>query len=246
MNTRPEASLGGLSAHSAAPHSCSAHTRYEVLSALPLLKDLPQSEIAELHAQTRAPGYRAEETIYQAGQRAEHLFVVATGTVKLTRTAVSGQSIVTEVLGPGESFGAMADLDTYPDSAIAMRPSCVLTVSMTLIRRLMERYPQLSMTTLDQLSRRYEQSRQLISRLSADSVEARIAAALLELIDKLGERRGDGVVVSVTQQDLASMVGTTPESVSRTLGRLRAQGIVATGRGHTEILDAQRLEALAV
>lgn len=242
---RSEAQFGELSEHSAAPHACSAHTRHEVLSNLPLLKDLPQSEIAELHAQTKAPGYRAEETIYQAGQRAEHLFVVATGTVKLMRTAVSGQSIVTEVLGPGEAFGALADLATYPDSAIAMRPTCALTVSMTLIRGLMERYPQLSMTTLDQLTRRYEQSRQLISRLSADSVEARIAAALIGLMDKLGERKGDGVVISVTQQDLASMVGTTPESISRTLGRLRSQGIVATGRGHTEVLDASRLEELA-
>ena len=112
-----------------------------MLSALPLLTDLPQSEIVELHAQTRAPGYHTEDAIYQVGQRAEHLFVVATGTVKLMRTAVSGQSIVTEVLGPGESFGALGDLDTYPDSAIAMRPTCALKVPMTLIRQLMERYP---------------------------------------------------------------------------------------------------------
>ena len=101
------------------------------------------------------------------------------------------------------------------------------------------------MTTLDQLSLRYEQTRQLVSRLSTGSVESRIAAALIDLMDKLGERRGDGVVISVTQTDLASMVGTTPESVSRTLARLRTQGIVATGRGHTQVLDAHRLEELA-
>lgn len=241
-----EPTLGDLPEHSAAPHACSSQVLHHVLHTLPLLQKLPSSAVAELQARTQAPGYHTEEQIYQAGQSAEHLFIVATGTVKLVRTTAAGQNVVTEVLGPGEVFGAMAeDMQTYPDNAVAMRPTCAVRIPVSVIRGLMERYPQLSMTTLDQLFHRYEQSRQLISRLSADSVEVRTAAALVALMDKLGQPRGPAVTVPVSQTDLASMVGATPESISRTLGRMRSQGIVATGRGHTEVLDVQRLELLA-
>jgi CRP/FNR family transcriptional regulator, nitrogen oxide reductase regulator len=111
----------------------------------------------------------------------------------------------------------------------------------------MRRQPSVALAVLDDLAHRLEQSRQRVTHMSAGTVEQRVAAALLRLVTVVGEPRDGGVLLQVplTRADLASMAGTTTESASRAMSRLRSDRIVESGRRWTAVLDVPRLRALS-
>ena len=99
---------------------------------------------------------------------------------------------------------------------------------------------------LEAVSQRLAESQEIVKQLSADTVEQRIASALLRLVGKLGEARGQGVLIQLpfSRQDLAAMTGSTPETVSRVMSRFEEDGLIKSGRKWVTILDIQRLEEL--
>lgn len=238
-----------LTERSAAPHVCPISVRHEVLSRMPLFAGLTQEDIRDIQPLVRSRGHHAGDMIYRTGDEANNLFLVASGTVKLLRTSARGQDVITNILGPGEGFGALGFLDepTYPDSAEAMTVACVLEVSTDLFKEFTARYPRLTLTVLAEVLHRFEQAQQTIRRLSADNAKQRIAAALLSLADKLGAARDGSLALELplTRVDVASLTGLTPETVSRVMSRLCDDGIVDTGRRWTIILNRSRLAAEA-
>lgn len=238
-----------LTERSAAPHTCSSSVRLEVLSRMPLFAELTCADIRDLEPLVRSRGYRAGEIVHRVGDMANSLFVVASGTVKLLRPSVHGQNVVTNVLGPGEGFGTLGILgeSTYPDTAEAMKVSCVLEISSDIFGDVMGRYPRLALTVLDEVLHRFEQAQQTIRRLSADNAKQRVAAALLALVDKLGVAQDGAFALELplSRVDLAALTGLTPETVSRVMSRLRDDGTVDTGRRWTVVLDRTRLAAEA-
>lgn len=251
--TQPEETMTGrerrrlpLTERSAAPHTCSSSVRLEVLSRMPLFAELTSADIRDVEPLVHSHGYHAGEMVHRAGDVANSLFVVASGTVKLLRPSVHGQNVVTNILGPGEGFGTLGILgeSTYPDSAEAMTVSCVLEISSDLFNDVMGRYPRLALTVLDEVLHRFEQAQQTIRRLSADNAKQRVAAVLLALVDKLGvaQECAFALEIPLTRVDVAALTGLTPETVSRVMSRLRDDGIVDTGRRWTVILDRTRLE----
>lgn len=238
-----------LTERSAAPHACSSSVRLEVLSHMPLFAELTCADIRDLEPLVHSRGYRDGEKVHRAGDMANSLFIVASGTVKLLRTSEHGQNVLTNILGPGEGFGTLGILgeSTYPDTAEAMAVSCVLEIASDHFNDILGRYPHLALTVLDEVLHRFEQAQQTIRRLSADSAQQRVAAALLGLVDKLGVAQDRALVLEVplTRVDVAALTGLTPETVSRVMSRLRDAGIVDTGRLWTVILDRTRLAAEA-
>lgn len=238
-----------LTDRSAAPHNCSASTRREVLGRVSLFSELNSQELHDIERLVPSRGCHAGDTIYRTGDEATRLFVVASGTVKLLRPSAQGRDVVTNILGPGESFGTLGILDepTYPDSAEAMTASCVLEISTDLLKYVMERHPRLALTVLDEVLQRLEQAQQTIRRLSADNAKQRVSAALLTLADKFGAARDESISLEIplTRVDLSALTGLTPETVSRVVSRLSEEGIIVTGRRRTTVLDRMRLAAEA-
>ncbi|MBI2244212.1 MAG: Crp/Fnr family transcriptional regulator, partial [Nocardioides sp.] len=136
---------------------------------------------------------------------------------------------------------------TYPDTAMALTVSCVLRISAAALRQVMNRHPAVALAVLDEVSHRLEEAQQTVRRLSGGTVEQRVASSLLVLADQLGEPRDGGVLLQLplTREDLASMTGTTTESVSRTLSKWRRAGLIETGRRWTSLTDRAALAAIA-
>jgi CRP-like cAMP-binding protein len=90
------------------------------------------------------------------------------------------------------------------------------------------------------------EAQDIVKQLSAYTVEQRIASALLRLAGKLGESRGNDVLIQLpfSRQDLAAMTGSTTETVSRVMSRFGEAGVVKSGRKWVTIIDAKRLEEL--
>lgn len=107
-------------------------------------------------------------------------------------------------------------------------------------------YPDVTRKVLEAVSKRLTESQEIVKQLSAYTVEQRIASALLRLAGKLGETRGQGVLIQLpfSRQDLAAMTGSTTETVSRVMSRFAEDGLVKSGRKWVTITDKKRLEEL--
>jgi CRP-like cAMP-binding protein len=231
------------------PDVCSTHLRLRLLGKVPFFAGLSAPALDAVNRLFRDAGYTPGETIYTEGQPAERLCVVATGKVKLVRHALDGQEVILGLLGQGELFGSLALLGAqcHPESALAHTTACVLIITPQDFQSILFQHPQVALNVLEVVSRRLDESQDRIRQLSADPAERRVAHALLKLGETLGEERGGECLlqVPVSRQDLASMTGTTPETVSRILSQFRREGLVRSGRQWIAITDHRRLSQAA-
>jgi CRP-like cAMP-binding protein len=232
-----------------APHMCSVELRLNILRRVPFFAGLAAADLAAINRRFHERGYAAGETIYVAGDVALRLYVVAVGKVKVVRHTLAGQDIVLDVLAPGELFGALSALGDaeYPDTAQALTPCCVLEIAAEDFQAILRDHPAVALAALDIVVGRLEAAHEQIHQLSAQSAASRVAAALLALSRKLGQPHDDALLIQMplSREDLAAMTGATAETVSRIMSKLRAEGVIRSGRQWVAIADPARLAAIA-
>ncbi|HET7415864.1 MAG TPA: Crp/Fnr family transcriptional regulator [Arthrobacter sp.] len=231
-------------------HACSAGDRLTVLSQVPFFTGLSTAELRDINVRIRAAWYRAGEAVYRMGESGSCLFIVASGAVKLVRPSGSGQSVLLEVITPGGSFGALGSsaASCYGETARSLDGSCILMLTGADSRLILRQHPSVALAALDDLAHRLEKSHQAIRQLSADTVEQRVAATLLGLDEKLRQYAPDGISqprIPLSRGELASMAGTTAESVSRVMSQWRGRRIILSGRRWTTISDHDALAEMA-
>lgn len=231
------------------PGHCSPGLRMRILGDVPYFRDLPAQALEFVNGRFRALDYPAGMAIYHEGEPAKSLFLVAHGKAKLLQHSRAGDEIVLDLLTQGELFGGLAVLGQrrYPQTAIAQTACCVLAITTADFRELLRTYPEVALTALDAVADGLAAAHDRIRAISTLSVEARVATILLRLADRLGEADQGGIVIQspLSQQDLAAMMGTTAETVSRAISGLRRSGCLETGRQWIRICDRAALERVA-
>ncbi len=231
------------------PAVCSLEYRLKIIGRLPFFRHLPSEAIVEINRLFEDMDVMAEQTIYFEGDPGEHLFLVATGKVKLLRHTALGRDVLLDILRGGEYFGSLALLGGrgYTDTAVAQTDCCILQISSTNFEKILNHYPDVSLKVLHAVGQRLEESQEIVKQLSVYSADQRIAAALIRLAKKMGEQKEEGMLIQLpfSRQDLAAMTGATVETVSRVMSRFADEGLVTTGRKWVEIRDFQGLEQIA-
>lgn len=231
------------------PHECPRPVRLHVLSRAPYFVGLTEAELDRIDALMRTRTVAEGETVYRAGDPADALYVVAEGRVKLAQATADGTQTVTDVLVPGEVFGAMGTLGepSHLQTATALVPSCVLRIGQADFRGVLANDARIGLRVLDDVAARLARAQSDVGETS-EPVAQRVATVLLRLADKLGKDRGaQGVLLEVplSRADLAGLARSTPESVSRVMSRWKREGVVDSGRRWTAVLDRVRLQAEA-
>jgi CRP-like cAMP-binding protein len=231
------------------PAVCSANLRLSILKQAPFFSGLQEADIALINKQFREYGYRSGEPIYFSGETAAHVYLVASGQVKLLQHTTSGQDVLLNILKPGDYFGsltAVAD-ELYSETALAHTAVCVLGIRTESFRTILGRNPSITLKILDITAKRLLETQETVRRLSTDSVERRIAANLLKLAYKVGEITGEGMLIQMplSRDDLAQMTGTTTETTSRVISQFQKEGLVRSGRQWLAVVDISRLEKVA-
>lgn len=231
------------------PSACTTDHRRRILRNVPFFQDLSNDAVAAINERFRAFAYEADETIYQSGERASELHVVADGHVRLVRYAQDGHKVMLDVLAPGEIFGGLSMLgdSAYAEAAEAQTDCCALGISAAEFRDTLQQHPAVAMRVLDHTSERLRTAHEAIEGLSAHSVQIRIASLLIQLGDKLGESSPEGLLIQIplSRRDVASMTGTTPETASRILSDFREAGLIESGRQWIALRDVARMTELA-
>jgi CRP/FNR family transcriptional regulator, nitrogen oxide reductase regulator len=233
---------------SADPHACSHDVRVRALAAAPLFRSLTVAALTEVDARCGMRGVAAGEAVHLAGRPAQRLYVVATGSVKLTRATADGAEVLVDVLGSGGFLGALPALgeETYREAAWALTPGCLLSLTTADLDAVMDAHPVVARDALAAVGRRLRVAQASVERAASASVEERLAATLLLLAARLGRRHDGATLIDapLSRDELASLAGCAPETASRLLARWEREDHVRTGRRWVAIVDRAALEAL--
>jgi len=220
-----------------------------VLRASPVFAGLPVREVEALAALAVEEPVRARDYVFMEGDPAHSLYLVKSGHVRIVRQGRAGRDVVLELLGPGEVFGGVAVMEQrpYPASAQASEPSAVVKISAEAVRALAARHPSIIREMALMMGRRLRSAHDSVKALAVDPVEARLAAALLRLVAREGERVPDGVTLGfhLTRQALADMTGTTVETTIRVVSRWIKDGLVSDDEHRLVLRDTEALRTLA-
>jgi CRP/FNR family transcriptional regulator, polysaccharide utilization system transcription regulator len=186
-------------------------------------------ELENLSKDRKVRRYTKRENIFLEGDEPLHLFFIASGKVRMSKMNDEGKEYTVGLLGPGEFLGYLPLLtDTSQDvSATAMEDTELCIIPKEDFISLVHRNHDVSMKFIKMLSNDLaEKERQLLD-LAYNSVRQRVAEALLQLSLKYRKEGEERFSISISRNDLASMVGTATESLIRTLSDLRDEGFVS-------------------
>ena len=219
----------------------------KVLGCAPLFSMLQKEEMDFLVRRAVPREFSAGENIFTEGEPCQGLYVVETGRIKIFKISAGGREQVLAIDGPGASVAELPVFDdgNYPASASAVSAARLVFVSKQDFRALCLEHPQVALRVLKVIGGRLRRLVGIIEELSFTTVRHRMAALLVNMAKRSGTKtaRGTEFMLPATQQDIAGMIGTVRELVSRNLGRLQAEEII-TLEGKTVIVpDLARLEA---
>jgi CRP/FNR family transcriptional regulator len=217
-----------------------------VLSRVPIFSDLSDAELRFLADRAVTKRYAAGELVFSEGDPCAGLYAIESGDVRLFKTSAGGREQVLTVEHAGNSVAELPVFDggNYPASAAAATDCSLLFVSRNDFRTVCLDHPQVALKVLRMVGLRLRRLVGIIEELSFTTVRHRLAALLLRLADEAGYRSGRAQFeLTVTNQELASRIGTVRELVSRNLSRFQAEGLIHMEGKAITIPDIARLEA---
>ncbi|MBN1142689.1 MAG: Crp/Fnr family transcriptional regulator [Deltaproteobacteria bacterium] len=220
-------------------------TLAETIAAIPLFEGLSPEQSQALAAIARQSSFQKGERIFSEGDEGRGLHVVASGKVRVFKLSPAGKEQILHIFGPGDPFGEIALFSgrSFPAHAEAHDDCEVLFFPRREFAACIAADPSLAFNMLAVLSQRLRRFAQLIEDLSLKEVPGRLAAHLLFLSRRDGGR--DRVTLEVTKGQLASLLGTIPETLSRILARMSRQGLIEVDGARIVLRQIEVLRALA-
>tara|TARA_B100000029_G_scaffold99470_1_gene89626 strand:+ start:1271 stop:1957 length:687 start_codon:yes stop_codon:yes gene_type:complete len=210
-----------------------------LLNRINIFSDLSEQDCKNLQSLCKPRNYLKNSMIILEEEYGDLVFVVKTGTIKITRVNDEGKEVILALLGPGEMFGELAILDGEARSANALaQENCeLLAINREDFLDILKNHFSVSYNVMCELAKRLRKSDQQIEALSLSDAEHRIGVSLLNLAEDMGViRKGKVTIQNLPfQQDIANMAGTSRETVSRVLKILENKNMISK-EGHTLII----------
>ena len=215
-----------------------------------VVRDLFSSLLPEQRARFEGAAlqhaYRAHESIFHEGTPALAVYCVRSGTIKLFRRMRDGEEIVVGVRGPGDLVGLRGVLSGIPygSTATTMDPSIVCAIPGVVFLELVRENGNLAYRLLARLARESRLMEEQLVERTHSRVAKRVARFLVRQLQggaPTASAPSQGHGVSSSREELAQLIGTTPETLSRTLHGLAADGVLALDRKSIRVLDLPSL-----
>jgi len=219
-----------------------------ILKKIYLFSGLQDNDLETLARIALRRDFPRETTIFWEGKEAQGFYILLSGRVKLVKSSFDGKEYILRLVAPGETMGEAAVLaeSTYPVSAVALEDCQTLFFPKADFLNLLTASPRLARNMLATMSHLlYHLTRQL-EDLSLKEVSARLAKYLLERCrESHGQvARGLSFDLPVTKTHLAAYLGTISETLSRTLARFKALGLIQVDKGRITIQEPELLEKI--
>lgn len=218
----------------------------EHLAEIPLFKGLPRVHLESLASISIEKTFNKDRVIFFEGSESTGFYIVISGKVKIYKLSPEGKEQILHFFGPGEPFGEVPAFtgDPFPAYAEAIEETGVLFFPKNAFVNLIKKDPSLALNMLAVLSHRLQRFTNVIENLSLKEVPGRLAAYLVYSSEN--EKGAHEFSLDISKGQLASLLGTIPETLSRILTRMVKQGFIdSDGKRFIKILDRGGLEELA-
>jgi CRP/FNR family transcriptional regulator len=218
----------------------------DFISKVPLFEGLIDEQVQWLAEIVEVKKYARGKVIFTEGEEATGLHILRIGRIKIYKLSTEGKEQILHIFGPGEPFGEVAVFagSQFPAYAEALDSSETLFFPRKKFIELITKDPSLAMNMLAMLSKRLKYFTQLVENLSLKEVPQRLAAYLL-VLGNTKDRDGT-VELDIAKGQLASLLGTIPETLSRILNKMTGQGYIEVDGRQIKLLDRQSLESISM
>lgn len=219
------------------------------LSEVAIFQDLSPDEMAALARSAPMKEVAAGTIFYSPDDAAEVLFILKKGRVKLYQLTPDGRALTMHIYEAGSIFGEMALLGQgmHGSFAQAMTPCVLCLMSRDHVQRLLFGDPRIAMRIAEALGTRLASVENRLFDFAFRRVPERLARLLLQLAQPHRALLSftQRMEVRYTHEELADMIGTTRETVTKLLNEMRSRGLVELQRGRITLLDMNGLQRLA-
>lgn len=209
-----------------------------------LFQALPEQSLARVAALATRRSVGKGQVVFSQGDPGDALFAIASGRVRISATASSGQEVFLSIMEPGDTFGEIAVMDdlTRTAAATALEETTLLVIKREDFLELLEQEPKLALHLLRLLCARLRWTSEIVEDSAFLNPPARLAKRLLVLTTLHGRPTdNDALMLSISQAELARFLGYSRQIVNHYLRDWQEAGWVQLQRGRITILDTQAL-----
>ncbi len=217
----------------------------DVIATIPIFNGLPGDQIAAIKQIAIEKQINKGEIIFSEGEEGNGFFVIAEGRVKIFKVSAEGKEQILHIFGPGQPFGEVPVFagQRFPATAQALEKTRALFLPRAAIVDLIAANPSLALNMLAVMSTKLRQFAVQIENLSLKEMPARLAFYLIFLAEE--QDADDVITLKISKGQLASILGTIPETLSRIFAKLSGQNLIRVEGKKITLLDRAGLEDLA-
>ncbi|NLJ83536.1 MAG: Crp/Fnr family transcriptional regulator [Halanaerobiaceae bacterium] len=197
-------------------------------------------EISQLLGRKTFP---AGSTIFYEGEKGESVYFLKKGRIKALKSNVDGEEQILEILQAGDVFGEVVlfGIEEYPATTVAMEDVDLLSLSRSKFKEYFYQNPEIGWGMLHEMAIKLRNAQSKIKNLGLRDTRGRVATLLLNIYHRHGD--GDnGFTLKLNRQEMASLLGTTRETVSRTLSEFKNEGLIEIDGNRVIIKNLEGLE----
>jgi CRP/FNR family transcriptional regulator len=216
-----------------------------IISQAPLFNGLSQEQLSQIQQIAVDKFYNKGRTVFLESDDCNGFYIVVSGQVKIYKVSLEGKEHILHIYGRGNPFGEVPVFSgrKFPANAETILKSHLLFIPRQAFVNLISEHPSLALNMLAILSMRLRQFTVQIENLSLKEIPARLASYLIYLADE--QSTEDFVSLTISKGQLASLLGTIPETLSRILGKMTQQNLIQVEGRNITLLNRNGLEELA-
>ncbi len=208
-------------------HFC-RHDHASCIRLVPIFNHLEDEQMEKISRSVKRKELKKGEMLFRAGEKDDTLYVVHSGKVRVYRLSEAGKEQLVRILNPGDFTGELALFnpgEVHENYAEAVQNTTVCLIKQQDLQNYLLEYPQIALKIISEMSERLKESEKQTMQVATEKVESRIISFLADCVEK---DAGNSPVITLpmTKKDLASYLGTTPETISRKFSELERKGLV--------------------
>ena len=217
-----------------------------IVKKVPFFSLLSDKELKLIDQITNEKKFKKGEYIFFEEEKGDKFYVIKNGQVKMTKMIENGDEQILNIFSDNDIIAEIIAFDkgNYPASAITMMKTTVIVFEQSDFENLILEHPAIGIKILQELSGRLRRAQQNVRDLALKDSSAKVAGLLLFLAKKYGENRNGKIILdlSLTQKEMANMIGSSRETVSRILGKLENYNLIKTSRKKITIYDIDKIK----
>lgn len=218
----------------------------DIMARAPLFNGLSEDQLAALRAIGSIQEVGKDRTIFSEGEPADGFYLLLSGKVKVFKTSMDGKEHILHILGAGEPFGEVPVFigAKFPATALSLSPSRIMFFPKGRFIDLISANPMIALGMIGLLCLRLKEFTHQIENLALKDVSARLSSYLLVLQheQQAQQNQGASIRLKISKGQLAGVLGTAPETLSRVLARLSTAGYIRVQGPEITILNREGLK----